>query len=131
MSEKKPKSLEPNYDVAGSVHLTTLNQWITANKPEYEPKYNSFNEYKQNNKLSAEKAYNKLRRAVDWFIHEKKPTKGNTPLLSTYASKRKIPSTPLRSVSPKPIFENVQNEDFSINQIINFKSFRNWGIIAI
>ena len=72
MSEKKPKSLTPSYEASGAIQLDNLNAWIKANKPNYEPKYTSFNEYKQANHLAADKAYQRLRRAADWFIRGEK-----------------------------------------------------------
>ena len=69
MSEKKSKSIAPSYEAGSEIQLENLNKWIRVNKPNYEPKYTSFNEYKQTNRISAENAYQKLRTAADWFIH--------------------------------------------------------------
>ena len=102
-TEKKPKPIGVVFDyrTVGNNFLSAINQWIVSTKPGYKSIYKNFDQYKQTNKLGDSKAYDKLKRAFEYFVKDKKPTKGSSPELTTYA--RKIVtqvSTPIRSRSP-------------------------------
>ena len=133
--EKKPIGVILDYSSAGGKYLAGINYWITSTKPGYKSIYKSFDQYRQANKLVELTAYEKLKRAYEYFVKDKKPTRGNPPELSTYARKRvTTTSTPLRSRSPvqePPVYQppgfeqqpaptyqppNVNN-DFSINKM--------------
>ena len=134
-TEKKPKSIGVTFDyrTTGNYYLTMINKWIETNKPGYKPIYKSFDQYKQTNKLGDSKAYEKLKRAFEYFVKDKKPTRGNPPELTSYAHKivTRV-STPIRSISPEPIvyqppgFQQIPaptyqppaaNNDFSTNKM--------------
>ena len=105
-TEKKPKSIAVTFDyrTAGNNYITMLNKWIETNKPGYQPIYSDFDNYRRSNKLGETKAYDKLKRAYEFFVIDKKPTQGSSPALTTHA--RKIVSrvsTPIRPSSPEPI----------------------------
>ena len=105
-TEKKPKPIGVVFDyrTAGHYYLTMINKWIETNKPGYKPIYKSFDQYKQTNKLGDSKAYDKLKRAFEYFVKDKKPTKGSSPELTTYARKTVTRvSTPIRPSSPEPM----------------------------
>ena len=124
MNEKKPKAnVTLDYEKAAASYLDKLNTWARGNG--YEPKYDSLGEFKKKSHLGNQLAYDKLRRAYNYFVNNNPPTKGNLPELSTYVYQQNLQPSPQssRSTSPTTISHVDVNDkqDFSTNQMSQSK----------
>ena len=105
-TEKKPRTISTtSYDSAAASYLDKLNIWINANG--YEPKFNSLDEYKAKKHQGSKTAYEKLKRAYEYFAKGIKPTNKNVPLKATFMNK---PDESQPESHP-------DNQDFSMNQM--------------